>query len=113
MRTHVLPQCSTWPLAKIDQLAVQTWITGLSARLSPVRSRVWRPSLVRAGLLGSVTPHGGYLPQWTDQAGKRHREHVDDEGADMKWACCASTTCAAPTPRAWWTTASRRPWCSA
>ena len=67
------------PLAKIDQLAVQTWITGLSARLSPVRSRVWRPPLVRAGLLGSVTPHGGYLPQWTDQAGKRHRVHVDDE----------------------------------
>ena len=27
MRTHVLAQWSSWPLAKIDHLAVQTWIT--------------------------------------------------------------------------------------
>jgi hypothetical protein len=35
MRTHVLPQWGTWPLAKIDHMASQTWITDLSARLSP------------------------------------------------------------------------------
>jgi hypothetical protein len=35
MRTHVISQWGTWPLAKIDHMTVQTWITGLSARLSP------------------------------------------------------------------------------
>jgi len=29
MRTHVLPQWGTWQLAKIDHLAVQTWVTEL------------------------------------------------------------------------------------
>lgn len=35
MRVHVLKQWESWPLAKIDHLAIQTWITGLSQRLSP------------------------------------------------------------------------------
>src|SRR3954449_13392147 len=35
MRTHVIAHWGTWPLSKIDHMAVQTWITGLSARLSP------------------------------------------------------------------------------
>jgi integrase len=34
MRVHVLKQWESWPLAKIDHLAIQTWITGLSQRLS-------------------------------------------------------------------------------
>jgi integrase len=29
MRTHVLPQWGAWQLAKIDQLAIQSWITAL------------------------------------------------------------------------------------
>ena len=29
MRVHVLKQWESWPLAKIDHLAIQTWITGL------------------------------------------------------------------------------------
>jgi integrase len=35
MRTHVLPQWSTWQLAKIDHLSMQTWITELNRCLSP------------------------------------------------------------------------------
>lgn len=35
MRNHVLPQWGAWPLAKIDHLAVQTWITELGTRRSP------------------------------------------------------------------------------
>ena len=35
MRVHILKQWDRWPLAKIDHLAIQSWITGLSGRLSP------------------------------------------------------------------------------
>ena len=35
MRTHVLPQWGSWPLNKIDQAAVQTWVTELGKRRSP------------------------------------------------------------------------------
>jgi integrase len=35
MRTHVLAHWGTWPLAKIDHMAIQTWITGLGTRLAP------------------------------------------------------------------------------
>ncbi|WP_255413946.1 hypothetical protein [Pseudonocardia sp. MH-G8] len=35
MRTHVIAQWGDWPLSKIDHLAVQTWITGLSKQLAP------------------------------------------------------------------------------
>lgn len=34
MRTHVLPQWGDWPLAKIDHLSVQEWVTELSGRRS-------------------------------------------------------------------------------
>ncbi|ASO21549.1 integrase [Actinoalloteichus hoggarensis] len=34
MRTHVLPQWSSWQLGKIDEVAVQGWITDLGGRLS-------------------------------------------------------------------------------
>jgi len=35
MRTHVLPQWGSWQLAKVDHLAVQTWISDLGERRSP------------------------------------------------------------------------------
>jgi len=35
MRNHVLAKWESWPLAKIDHLSVQGWITDLGARLSP------------------------------------------------------------------------------
>ncbi|GGM72069.1 hypothetical protein GCM10012275_48270 [Longimycelium tulufanense] len=34
MRTHVLPQWGDWPLAKIDDLSVQRWVTELAGRRS-------------------------------------------------------------------------------
>jgi integrase len=35
MRNHVLAKWESWPLAKIDHLSVQGWVTNLGARLSP------------------------------------------------------------------------------
>jgi hypothetical protein len=35
MRNHVLVHWETWPLAEIDHLSVQGWITDLGARLAP------------------------------------------------------------------------------
>jgi len=35
MRVHVLKQWESWPLGKIDHLAIQTWISGLGERLAP------------------------------------------------------------------------------
>ncbi|GAA1187595.1 hypothetical protein GCM10009608_24160 [Pseudonocardia alaniniphila] len=58
---------------------------GGALRRTLFRSRVWRPSLVRAGLLGSVTPDGDvYLAHWIDATGKRHRQRFDTEPAAVK-----------------------------
>jgi integrase len=35
LRTHVLPRWGDWPIARIDHLAVQGWVTDLSTRLAP------------------------------------------------------------------------------
>jgi len=35
MRNHVLAKWESWPLTKIDHMAVQGWITDLGSRLSP------------------------------------------------------------------------------
>ncbi|WP_243706346.1 site-specific integrase, partial [Micromonospora sp. KC721] len=35
LRTHLLPQWADWPLAKIDYLAVQEWVTNLGRTLAP------------------------------------------------------------------------------
>lgn len=34
MRVHVLAQWGPWPLSRIDELSVQTWVTGLASRRS-------------------------------------------------------------------------------
>ncbi|ALE72992.1 integrase [Pseudonocardia sp. EC080625-04] len=48
---------------------------GAPLRRTLFRSRIWRPSLVRAGLLGGVTPVGDrYRARWTDAAGTEHTE---------------------------------------
>ncbi|GDY28778.1 tyrosine-type recombinase/integrase [Gandjariella thermophila] len=70
MRTHVLPQWGDWPLAKIDELSVQTWITELAGRRSqPVvakclqlTSAVMR-SAVRNKLIGTNPCEGVTLPK--------------------------------------------------
>ena len=49
------------------------------------RSRVWRPALVRAGLLGKVVPGGdGYRAEWTDAAGATCTELVATEAAAVR-----------------------------
>jgi integrase len=59
---------------------------GGALRRTLFRSRVWRPSLVRAGQLGSITAGegDGYIAQWTDEAGVRRREEVDTEASAVK-----------------------------
>jgi integrase len=53
---------------------------GGAVRRTLFRTRVWRPSLARAGLLGRLTcDKDGHLAQWTDPAGRRHRQHFDHE----------------------------------
>ncbi|MFD1524325.1 hypothetical protein [Pseudonocardia yunnanensis] len=63
---HMITQWGTWPLEKIDHMAMQTWITGLSARPG---SRVWRrggrrstwprrPSIVRRRPLAAAKVRG-------------------------------------------------------
>ena len=48
---------------------------GSPLRRSMFRRRIWRPSLVRAGLLGKVAPDGdGFRAEWTDAAGDGHAE---------------------------------------
>lgn len=51
--------------------AVFTSRTGGSVRRTTFRAKVWRPSLIRAGLLGAVEPTGPhrYLARWSDAAG--------------------------------------------
>lgn len=45
-------------------------------------ARQWRPSLVRAGLLGSVTQDGaGWVAAWSDEDGKRQRVRYATEEA--------------------------------
>ena len=59
---------------------------GGALRRTLFRSRVWRPSLVRAGLLGSVTEDrdGRYLAHWTDAGGRRHQQRFDTEPAAVQ-----------------------------
>ncbi|KAB1128544.1 site-specific integrase [Micromonospora sp. AMSO12t] len=69
LRTHVLPRWSDVPLHRIDHLAVQTWVTELSARRSPATvaecfrllSAVLR-SAVRDRLIGTNPCEGVKVP---------------------------------------------------
>jgi integrase len=73
-----------YPLGEADLIFPNE--VGGALRRTLFRSRVWRPSLVRAGLLGSVTgtEDGSYVAEWTDQAGHRHRERVPRETTAVK-----------------------------
>ncbi len=58
---------------------------GGALRRTLFRSRVWRPALVRAGLLGSVMADGaGHVARWTDDTSERHRQFFDTEPAAVK-----------------------------
>ena len=48
---------------------------GAPLRRTLFRSRIWRPSLVQAGMLGAVAAvGGGFEAQWTDSEGVKHTE---------------------------------------
>ncbi|RKT84038.1 Site-specific recombinase XerD [Saccharopolyspora antimicrobica] len=58
-----------WP--PLDEGLVFSNTVGKPLRRTLFRSRVWKPSLVRAGLLGKLTqnPAGGWTGTWTNQHG--------------------------------------------
>ena len=74
---------------------------GGSLRRSTWRRRVWRPALVRAGLLGKVVPEGPkrYRATWPDESGTE--QLVELRGLEpltpsMPWRCatnCATAPC--------------------
>jgi len=48
---------------------------GRPLRRTLFRSRVWKPALVRAGLLGEIIPDGdGFAGRWVDDQGIKHTE---------------------------------------
>lgn len=116
LRTHVLPQWSRWPLSKIDHLAVQRWVTELSATLAPATVRKCYSTLslvlraaVRSRLLALDPSEGVTLPSVRDRDGDlitisradflgkllpvlpaEHRALVcTAAGAGLRWGECA------------------------
>jgi integrase len=55
---------------------------GLPLRRTLFRSRIWRPALVRAGMLGGVCEiAGGFRAEWTDANGDKHAERLATHAA--------------------------------
>ncbi|MHA6631619.1 tyrosine-type recombinase/integrase [Pseudonocardia sichuanensis] len=53
---------------------------GAPLRRTLFRTRIWRPSLVRAGMLGAVvTVDGGFEAQWSDLDGRKHTKRLRTE----------------------------------
>lgn len=74
---------SRYPLGEGDLIFANE--VGGAQRRTLFRTRVWRPALVRAGLLGSLVPDGsGYLASWVDDAGERHCRFLDSEPAAVR-----------------------------
>ena len=79
MRTHVIPQWGTWPLAKIDHMAVQTWVTGLSKRLSPAtvaECRRLTSAVLRSAVRNRLIP---FNPCEDIKVPKRRRQDTDGQ----------------------------------
>lgn len=73
-----------WPPE--DGGPVFTNMTGKPLRRTLFRSRVWKPALVRAGLLGRVvdTEAGTYLGSWSDDDGHRQVEEFAQHGEAVR-----------------------------
>jgi integrase len=55
---------------------------GAPLRRTVFRARIWRPALVRAGLLGGVTADGkAFDAHWTDEQGEQHRAQFRSHAA--------------------------------
>ena len=68
-----------WP--PVDGGPVFANMAGKPLRRTLFRSLVWKPSLVRAGLLGSITAlrSGGFAGEWSDASGVRHSKEFATE----------------------------------
>ena len=80
MRVHVLKQWERWPLAQIDHLAIQTWITGLGERLSPATMVECRRRLMAAVMRSAVRNRLiTYNPCEDIRVPKRRRQDTDEQ----------------------------------
>lgn len=90
---------------------------GGAYRRTLFRTRIWRPALVRCGLLGLVEADGDkFRGEWTDAAGVPGSGMLRTEPAAVKHVVrqqtggLRSTTSATRTRRGLWTTACRSTW---
>lgn len=74
-----------WPTLD-DQSPVFANMAGNPHRRTLFRARVWRPALVRAGLLGEITEEadGSYWSTWQDPTGERQRQKFPTEAQAVK-----------------------------
>ncbi|WP_214367447.1 tyrosine-type recombinase/integrase [Pseudonocardia sp. H11422] len=77
IRTHL----AEWP--PDDNAPIFANEVGAPLRRTLFRTRIWRPALVRAGMLGGVVQIGrrDWEAQWTDAAGVKHTERLRSETA--------------------------------
>jgi integrase len=83
--SHLIPasQLSKWPTDAAAPVFANE--VGAPLRRTLFRSRIWRPALVRAGMLGAVTAaRGGFEAQWTDDAGAKHVEQLGTEAGAVR-----------------------------
>jgi integrase len=57
---------------------------GAPLRRTLFRARIWRPSLVRAGLLGRVEGGGPFVGHWSDATGEKHREEFPTRASAIR-----------------------------
>lgn len=93
---------------------------GASLRWTLFRPRIWRPSLVRVGLLAAVVSvPGGFEARWADDAGVSHvewssgRPRLCSTSRGTRLVGCVSMICGTRTPRdCSSTTGFRGTWCN-
>jgi integrase len=62
-----------WPTGAYEPIFANE--VGAPLRRTLFRTRIWRPSLVRAGMLGAVVlTEGGFEAQWTVADGRKHTQ---------------------------------------
>jgi integrase len=67
-----------WPAVASEPIFANE--VGAPLRRTLFRTRIWRPSLVRAGMLGAVvTVDSGFEAQWSDGDGRKHTERFRTE----------------------------------
>jgi integrase len=71
-----------WPTE--DNTPIFANEVGAPLRRTLFRTRIWRPALVRARLLGDIVrADGGFDAGWTDAHGTKHTERLRTESAAM------------------------------